>query len=52
MNSSDSDDDSYSETSALVPSENPVLPSYWPDPDSSPPTAQAAKQVTKQVTIY
>ncbi|XP_051238131.1 presenilin-2 [Dicentrarchus labrax] len=33
MNASDSDDDSYTERSALVPSENPVVPSYRPDPD-------------------
>lgn len=33
MSASDSDDDSYNERSALVPSENPVVPSYMPDSD-------------------
>uniref|UniRef100_A0A3Q1ERH8 Presenilin n=1 Tax=Acanthochromis polyacanthus TaxID=80966 RepID=A0A3Q1ERH8_9TELE len=33
MNVSDSDDDIYNERTALVPSENPVLPSYRPDSD-------------------
>lgn len=46
MNTSDSEEDSYNERSALVPSENPVVPSYRPDPDLSPPSARASKQVT------
>uniref|UniRef100_A0A8C6TM71 Presenilin n=1 Tax=Neogobius melanostomus TaxID=47308 RepID=A0A8C6TM71_9GOBI len=33
MNVSDSEDDCYNERSALVPSENPTLPSYSPDLD-------------------
>ncbi|XP_070684476.1 presenilin-2 [Pempheris klunzingeri] len=38
MNASDSDEDSYNERTALVQSENPVVPSYRPDPDLSPPS--------------
>lgn len=38
MNASDSDDDSYNERSALVPSENPAVPSYRPD--LTPPPKQ------------
>lgn len=33
MDASDSDEDSYNERTALVPSENPMVPSYRPDPD-------------------
>ncbi|KAK2918381.1 hypothetical protein Q8A73_002752 [Channa argus] len=36
MNASDSDDDFYNERSALVPSENPVVPSYRPDSEPTP----------------
>lgn len=39
MSASDSDDDSYNERSALVPSENPVVPSYVPDSDLAAATA-------------
>lgn len=45
MSASDSDDDTYNERSALVPSENPVVPTYAPDADqaaaASPPPKQA-----------
>ncbi|KAM4583626.1 presenilin-2 [Odontesthes bonariensis] len=37
MNVSDSDDDLYNERTALVPAENPTVPSYRPDADFSPP---------------
>lgn len=47
MSASDSDDDSYNERSALVPSENPVVPSYMPDSDL--PAAAAAGSPSKQV---
>ncbi|KAK5605682.1 Presenilin-2 [Crenichthys baileyi] len=36
MNISDSDEELYNERSALVPSENPAVPSYRPDSDHSP----------------
>nr|XP_019969335.1 PREDICTED: presenilin-2-like [Paralichthys olivaceus] len=36
MNASDSDEDLYNERTALVPSENPVVSSYQPDPDVRP----------------
>ncbi|XP_024914312.1 presenilin-2 [Cynoglossus semilaevis] len=36
MNRSDSDEDSYNERTALVSSENPPLPFYRPDHDSTP----------------
>lgn len=46
MNVSDSDEDVYNERTALVPSENPVLPSYRPDSDvglqSNSPTRRPA----------
>lgn len=45
MNASDSDDDSYNESSALVPSENPVVPSYRHNPDLSPPSGSPSKRV-------
>ncbi|XP_047434373.1 presenilin-2 [Mugil cephalus] len=35
MNASDSDDDIYNERTALMPSENPVVPSYRPEPDNA-----------------
>ncbi|XP_034445607.1 presenilin-2 [Hippoglossus hippoglossus] len=35
MNASDSDEEFYNERTALVPSENPVVSSYQPDPDVS-----------------
>lgn len=40
MNTSDSEEDSYNERSALVPSENPVVPSYRPGPGLAPPSKQ------------
>lgn len=45
MNTSDSEEDSYNERSALVPSENPVVPSYRPGPGLAPPSAPPSKQV-------
>ncbi len=45
MNASDSDDDSYNERTALVPSENPVVPSYRPDADLTPPNDIPSKRV-------
>ncbi|MEQ2303562.1 hypothetical protein AMECASPLE_018237, partial [Ameca splendens] len=36
MNISDSDEELYNERTALVPSENPAVPSYRPDSDHSP----------------
>ncbi|XP_028263712.1 presenilin-2 [Parambassis ranga] len=44
MNASDSDDDIYNERTALVPSENPVLPSYRPDGDVTPPNDTPTKR--------
>lgn len=37
MNTSDSEEDLYNERTALVPSENPALPCYRPDPHMTPP---------------
>lgn len=45
MNASDSDDDSYNERTALVPSENPAVPSYRPDTDLTPPNDTPSKRV-------
>ena len=45
MNTSDSDEDSYNERSALVPSEKPVVPSYMPSPDLGLLTDSPPKQV-------
>lgn len=45
MSASDSDDDSYTERSALVPSENPVVPTYAPDPDQDTAASPPPKQV-------
>ncbi len=45
MNASDSEDDFYNERSALVPSENPVVPSYRPDSDLKPPNHTPSKRV-------
>ncbi|XP_061888687.1 presenilin-2-like [Entelurus aequoreus] len=36
MNVSDSEDDAYTERTALVPSENPAVPSYRPEQDGPP----------------
>ncbi|XP_058496071.1 presenilin-2 [Solea solea] len=36
MSASDSEDDFYNERTALVPAENPAVPSYRPDLDSTP----------------
>lgn len=44
MNASDSDDDSYNERTALVPSENPVVPTYRPDLDQNPPNDTLSKR--------
>lgn len=44
MNASDSDEDSYNERTALVPSENPVVPSYRPDSDLTPPNDAPSKK--------
>lgn len=43
MNASDSDDDVYNERTALVPSENPALPSYRPDCDITTPNDTPTK---------
>ncbi|KAF1371466.1 hypothetical protein PFLUV_G00277970 [Perca fluviatilis] len=51
MNASDSDEDSYNERTALVPSEAPVLPSYTPDPDLDPPNHTTTKRVPSQPHI-
>ncbi|XP_022069868.2 presenilin-2 [Acanthochromis polyacanthus] len=56
MNVSDSDDDIYNERTALVPSENPVLPSYRPDSDvglqnDSPTKRPAAGRRTGPSTV-
>ena len=45
MNASDSDDDLYNERTALVPAENPAVPSYRPDSDFSPPEDTPTKRV-------
>lgn len=50
MNASDSEEDFYNERSALVPSENPVVPSYKPDPDLKPADDPPPKRV--HVFIY
>lgn len=55
MSASDSDDDSYNERSALVPSENPVVPTYAPDPDldaaASPPPKQVRTRLLRRVRL-
>lgn len=55
MSASDSDDDSYNERSALVPSENPVVPTYAPDPDldttASPPPKQVRTRLLRQARL-
>uniref|UniRef100_A0A3P8X5J8 Presenilin n=1 Tax=Cynoglossus semilaevis TaxID=244447 RepID=A0A3P8X5J8_CYNSE len=54
MNRSDSDEDSYNERTALVSSENPPLPFYRPDHDSTPsdysPTRRTKQDGTGAVT--
>lgn len=45
MSATDSDDDSYNERSALVPSENPVVPTYTPDADLGSAASPPPKQV-------
>lgn len=45
MSASDSDDDTYNERSALVPSENPVVPTYAPDADQAAAASPPPKQV-------
>lgn len=49
MSASDSDDDSYNERSALVPSENPVVPSYTPDSDLAAAAATTGSSPSKRV---
>ncbi|KAM7419977.1 hypothetical protein PAMA_016875 [Pampus argenteus] len=44
-NASDSDDDFYTERTALVVSENPVVPSYRPDADPEPTNDTMPKRV-------
>ncbi|KAM7394836.1 hypothetical protein PAMP_021616 [Pampus punctatissimus] len=44
-NASDSDDDFYTERTALVASENPVVPSYRPDADPEPTNDNLPKRV-------
>lgn len=44
MNASDTDEDSYNERTALVPSENPTVPSYSPEPDHTPPNSSPTKR--------
>ncbi|XP_074549178.1 presenilin-2 [Halichoeres trimaculatus] len=44
MNASDTDEDSYNERTALVPSENPTIQSYSPDPDHTPPNSSPVKK--------
>lgn len=52
MNASDSDDDSYNERTALVPSENPVVPSYKEDPDLHAPNDAPSKRVNLVVRCH
>ncbi|XP_072240115.1 presenilin-2 [Leuresthes tenuis] len=49
MNASDSDDDLYNERTALVPAENPAVPSYRPDSDFSPPEDTPTKRAAARV---
>lgn len=51
MSASDSDDDSYTERSALVPSENPVVPTYAPDPDLDATASPPPKQVRTRLLL-
>lgn len=51
-NVSDSDDDFYTERTALVPSENPVVPSYRPDADPEPANDTPSKRVKVSFTFY
>ncbi|KAM9857178.1 presenilin-2 isoform 1-T2 [Aulostomus maculatus] len=44
MNASDSEEDFYTERTALVPSENPAVPSYRPDTDLDPPSDTVSKR--------
>ncbi|XP_030589245.1 presenilin-2 [Archocentrus centrarchus] len=50
MNASDSEDDIYTERSALVQSETPALPSYIPDSDLSPPNGMPTKRLKAGVS--
>lgn len=43
MSASDSDEELYNERSALVPAENPAVPSYRPDSDLSPTEDRPSK---------
>uniref|UniRef100_A0A3P8X104 Presenilin n=1 Tax=Cynoglossus semilaevis TaxID=244447 RepID=A0A3P8X104_CYNSE len=51
MNRSDSDEDSYNERTALVSSENPPLPFYRPDHDSTPSDYSPTRR-TKVHALY
>ncbi|XP_029386759.1 presenilin-2 [Echeneis naucrates] len=44
MNASDSDEDFYTERTALVPSENPVVPSYRPDAEAGSANTSPSKK--------
>ncbi len=46
MNTSDSEEDSYNERSALVESESPTIPSYNQDHDMSLPQETDTKRVS------
>ncbi|XP_073698929.1 presenilin-2 isoform X1 [Garra rufa] len=48
MNTSDSEEDSYNERSALVQSESPTIPSYNQDHDMSLPQETDTKRVSRQ----
>lgn len=45
MSASDSEDDLYNERSALVPAENPAVPTYSPDADQGTAASPPPKQV-------
>ncbi|XP_056135847.1 presenilin-2 isoform X2 [Lampris incognitus] len=44
MSASESEEDSYNERTALVPAENPAVPSYQPDPHQPPPPDNETKR--------
>lgn len=50
MNASDSEDDIYNERTALVPSENPVVPLYNPDDDLPAPDDTPTKAMKSGLT--
>lgn len=45
MSVSDSDEELYNERTALVPAQNPAVPSYRPDPELSPTEDSDSKTV-------